>query len=91
MLVILLCFVVGIGAGFALRARWRLAALAGRLTNTAVCLLLFVLGLSIGVNDRLVDNLGTLGLEALALAAGAVSGSIVITFFIYHRFYKARL
>ena len=88
MLIILLCFAAGIGIGFALRSRRRLADQAGRLTSAAVCLLLFLLGLSIGVNDALVDNLGTLGLEALALMAGAVSGRIAITHLIFRRFYR---
>ena len=90
MLIILLCFAAGIGIGFALRSRRRLADLSGRLTSATVCLLLFVLGLSIGVNDALVGNLGTLGLEALALVAGAVGGSIAVVYLIYRRFYRER-
>ena len=76
MLVIIGCFIVGILAGIALRGRSRILGWVSRSTDLAVGFLLFVLGVSIGVNEEVIANLPGLGLEGFLLALGAIAGSI---------------
>lgn len=45
-------------------------------TALTVCLLLFVLGLSIGSNRLIIDNLGRFGWQAALLAVAGTAGSI---------------
>ncbi len=77
MLVIIVCFIVGILAGIALRGRSRILGWVSRATDLAVGFLLFVLGVSIGVNEEVISNLPSLGLEGFVLSLGAIVGSIV--------------
>lgn len=43
-----------------------------------ICLLLLILGISVGANDNIISNLGTLGYNALIIALGSVLGSVII-------------
>lgn len=55
----------------------------------SIFLLLFFLGVSVGSNREVLLNLGTLGLDALVLAVGAIAGSIALAVLVYHRFFKS--
>lgn len=68
---------VGILLGFLLRGT-RLPALASRLVMPAIIILLFFMGLGIGANHRLMDNLPTLGLRGLLLTLAALAGSLTV-------------
>ncbi len=78
MLALILLFIVGAGLGMLLRKRDLLAPLVEKLTQLVVCGLMVVLGVSVGANPQVMENLGSLGLQALALTAGAVTGSILV-------------
>ena len=76
MLIIIGFFVGGIVLGRLLRSRQQVIKAADRFTMWAVFLLLFVLGVSVGVNQQVLANIGSLGLKAGVLSLGAVVGSI---------------
>jgi len=77
MLTIALCFLTGIICGVLLRGRPAILKGVSWLTDLTVGFMLFVLGLSIGANETVVTNLSSLGLDGLALAAGAIAGSLL--------------
>ena len=77
MLIILGCFLGGLGLGFALRHRQQRLKPVAKLTDAAICFLLFVLGAKLGTNAEIMENLGQLGWEALWLTLGAVGGSLL--------------
>jgi uncharacterized membrane protein YbjE (DUF340 family) len=78
MLALILLFVLGAGLGILLRKREILAPLVEKLTQVVVCALMVVLGVSVGANQQVMQNLGSLGFQALVLTAGAVTGSILV-------------
>jgi len=78
MLTIILFFLLGAGLGFLLRKQEGMAIWVEKLTQAVVCALMVVLGISVGANPQVMQNLGSLGLQALALTVGAVAGSIVV-------------
>ena len=78
MLVLIFLFILGAGAGVLLRKQEAIAPVVERLTQVVVCALMVVLGVSVGANPQVMQNLGGLGLQALALTAGAVTGSILV-------------
>ncbi len=65
----------GILAGFLLRRR----KLDGvhRLITVLIWGLLFLLGVEVGSNERIIRGLHTLGLEALAIAVAGTLGSVL--------------
>lgn len=78
MLALILLFILGAGLGILLRKRESLAPLMEKLTQLVVCALMVVLGVSVGANPQVMQNLGSLGLQALALTVGAITGSILV-------------
>ena len=48
------------------------------LLNITIYLLLFFMGVSIGTNPEIINNLGQISLKALTIAVAAISGSILI-------------
>lgn len=55
----------------------------------AILFLLFLLGIAVGHNRQVMDNLGAIGGEALLIAAGAVGGSVVCAWAVY-KFYFSK-
>ena len=78
----------GMLCGYLLRRRAGLLGLLSRLVMPAVWLLLFLMGVTVGANDAVMENLPTLGLEALLLTLGALGGSIVLARWVWLRFFK---
>jgi hypothetical protein len=88
MLAILSFLVLGIGIGFIGRRWAAILALADKVTHGAVYLLLFLLGVSVGLNKTVMSGLVNLGLQALLLSSGAVLGSVLVSILVYHYFFR---
>jgi uncharacterized membrane protein YbjE (DUF340 family) len=48
-----------------------------------IWLLLFLLGIEVGYNKRIIAGLQTLGLEALILTIGGIMGSVVLAWLLW--------
>ncbi|HHV71770.1 MAG TPA: lysine exporter LysO family protein [Clostridia bacterium] len=48
----------------------------GKITTFGLIFLLFIMGIQIGVNEKVMANLPTLGLKSFILAGGAILGSL---------------
>lgn len=59
-----------------------------KLINVVIYLLLFFLGISVGVNDMIIKNLHTLGVQALIITIGALTGSIAFSWLVYRYFFS---
>ena len=64
----------GLAFGYLLRQQSFVKYLP-KLISGAIFILLFLLGISVGANKSLIENLTTLGVEALVLASAGVLGS----------------
>ena len=49
---------------------------------------LFVLGLSIGSNSLIINNIGKFGWQAIVLATLSILGSLLASFLVFHLFFK---
>lgn len=87
MLIVIGLMVSGIILGYILRNK-NLKFIQKGIT-CAIFALLFLLGLSVGTNNTIMDNLGTIGLDALVITLGAVAGSVFCAWGIY-KFYFAK-
>lgn len=90
MLTVLLLMTQGIVLGYLIRNVSGAVKYLDRLVNAAIYLLLLLLGISVGSNETIIRNLGTLGLTAIALTAGAVAGSVGLSYFTYKLFFAAK-
>lgn len=58
--------------------------ISGKLIFLIVLILLFLMGITIGTNDEIISNLGSLGVEAFIITAGALAGTIAGATLLWH-------
>jgi len=79
---------IGIILGFLLQNKVKITKFIDPSINIAIYALLFLLGVSVGINETIINNLGTLGVQALLLTFGGVTGSVVLAYFVHKIFFK---
>jgi len=90
MVIVIALLVAGILAGYLLRNKRRILVLSARLTDGAIFLLLFFLGVSVGMNEEVVSNFQNIGLQAFLLTVLGTLGSVVVTWLFYLLFFRKR-
>lgn len=88
MLIIVAIMLTGVLAGVLLRNR-DLSAVPHMIT-IAIRLLLFLLGVAVGCRRDILDNLHTIGLQALVITAGGLAGTLVCARLVYRRFFTPK-
>ncbi|MEW5845191.1 MAG: LysO family transporter [Bacteroidota bacterium] len=88
MIAVVSIMIGGMLLGFLLKAKQRIVSVNEKLITYAIYLLLFMMGVSIGSNDQIMNSLSSLGVLALILSIGAVAGSILTGFVIFKIFFK---
>lgn len=78
---------LGITIGYLMRNLVFLAKI-NKSASLTVCILLFVLGISMGSNNLIIGNMGKFGWQAIILAIAGISGSILASFVVFHFFFK---
>ncbi len=89
MIEVILALVGGITVGYLFR-RKRLITVLTRLSFPIVLLLLFSIGISIGLNDTLLENFHSLSLDALIITGFALLGTIACSFFLWRKVLKSK-
>lgn len=56
--------------------------------SLTIILLLFVLGISVGPNPTIINNLGKFGWQAAIIALSATCGSILVSWLVLKYFFK---
>lgn len=79
----------GIAVGYLLK-KVELLQKIGKPISWTILLLLFLLGLTVGNNRDIVNNLPTLGGQAFLIAFAGTLGSVLAAWAVYHFFYKER-
>lgn len=75
---VLLILIAGFGAGYLLRKKRPVIRLMDKATTWVVYLLLFLLGISVGLNDDIVHNFGEIGLQAVVISLASTVGSVLV-------------
>lgn len=86
MFTVILIMMGGVAVGYLLRGKN--INLVSRLIMLAIYLLLFFLGVAVGGNPQIINNLHTIGLDALIITLAAVLGSALAAMFVYKRYFK---
>lgn len=88
MITVLLIMTAGIVIGWFLHKKEKFLKVINELTNWAIFLLLFLLGLSVGTNDKILQNFDQIGFQAIAITLFAVMGSVLVSWLTYILFFK---
>jgi uncharacterized membrane protein YbjE (DUF340 family) len=78
----------GIVCGIFIHHKPKLIRINDRFISTAIYILLFLLGISVGLNKTIIQNIGTLGFQALIITVGAISGSVLMSWLIFRIFFS---
>ncbi len=89
MLYVLISLSSGTLIGFLIRKK-KASGIFGKATSGIIFVLLFLLGMTVGMNESLFKNLPTVGLKALVLTLGGIFGSVSLSFVIYRLFFRDR-
>ena len=87
MLHIIAIMLFGVALGYIFRNA-RFTQKTEKTISLTIILLLFILGLSIGSNETIVENLSVYGSQAAILAVFGLGGSIVTSWMVFHLFFK---
>ena len=79
--------IAGIGIGYVLR-NLKFLQKVEKTTSVTIFLLLFVLGVSIGSNSLIINNLGKFGSQAIVLASLSFCGSMLASLGVVRLFFK---
>lgn len=80
--------VLGIFLGYWLRNHLKLVRISSKLTDGAIFLLLFFLGVTVGMNEKIISNFQNIGLQSFVITLFATIGSILVTFVFYKLFFS---
>ena len=79
----------GIAVGYLLR-NIEILQKIGKPISYTIFALLFLLGTSVGSNPQIINNLSSLGLQALLIAIATTFGSILMAKIVYHFFFNKK-
>ena len=82
MLEIILILLIGIIVGFLFKNLKGFISISEKLANISIYFLLFFLGISVGVKDKIFNNLKSIGFAALVITVFVVIGSMLTAFFV---------
>ncbi len=88
MITVLLTMLSGILLGFVLNKKPKILQVNDKLITWAIYILLFLLGISVGLNKTIVENLDKIGVQAIIITMGAISGSVLMLWALYRFAFK---
>ncbi|MCT4602455.1 MAG: lysine exporter LysO family protein [Marinifilum sp.] len=90
MITVLVLMTLGIAIGFFVGKFPKIIKGVDKMTTWSIYLLLFLLGIGVGLNEKIINNLHSIGLQALILTIGAVAGSLIFAYITYKLFFKSK-
>ena len=87
MIQVLLLMIVGFILGYVLRNKTKFILFSNKATTLIIYMLLFLLGIGVGLNKTIVSNIASIGLQAILITFGAVLGSLILSYFTYKLFF----
>jgi uncharacterized membrane protein YbjE (DUF340 family) len=88
MITVLVLMTSGIVIGWFLHKKEKILKISSELTNWAIYILLFLLGLSVGTNEKILNNFDQIGFLSILITVFAVAGSILVSWLTYILFFK---
>lgn len=90
MITVIVVMTVGIMLGVFLGQIPKLIKAVDKLISYAIYLLLFLLGISVGINEKIITNLDSIGVKALLITLGAIGGSVLVSWGVYKTMFSTQ-
>lgn len=88
MLTVIIIMSAGMVAGFLLRQYKKLYRGLDKTVSYVIYLLLFLLGLTVGQNETIINNFHLIGVKALLITLASVAGSVSLAALVFHFFFR---
>ncbi|MCB2197562.1 MAG: lysine exporter LysO family protein [Bacteroidetes bacterium] len=88
MITVLAIMTAGIFLGWLLHHKKQFLKIVSHTTNWAIYALLFLLGVSVGTNEKILNNFDKIGVQSIVITLFAVAGSILVSWLTYILFFK---
>jgi uncharacterized membrane protein YbjE (DUF340 family) len=88
MFTVIIILFLGIALGYVLRNKKKLLKAADKSLLWSIYLLLFLLGISVGSNQLIIQNFAEIGFKAIILSLAGVLASIFLSYFVYRFLWK---
>jgi uncharacterized membrane protein YbjE (DUF340 family) len=88
MATVLLIMLGGMGFGYFISNHHKLLKINDKLITWAIYGLLLLLGISVGLNKTIIENIGKIGVQSVIIATGAITGSVLVLWALYHFVFK---
>jgi uncharacterized membrane protein YbjE (DUF340 family) len=88
MFTVIIIMSAGILLGYLLRNKEIISKYTGIIITWLIYMLLFLLGISVGTNNTIISNLDKIGLNALLITTGALTGSVIASWVTYRLFFR---
>lgn len=73
--------------GYVFRNKTSFIVVSDKATTLVIYLLLFLLGIGVGLNETIISNMGTIGFQAITITFGAMLGSLILAYITYKLFF----
>lgn len=87
---ILLVLSAGIITGLLIIRKPFLHKVNNELMNWAIYLLLFMLGISVGTNREVIENISKIGFEAIIIAIASIAGSVLLSALLFKVLFRQK-
>jgi uncharacterized membrane protein YbjE (DUF340 family) len=88
MITVLLLMLAGIFVGYLISNHRKLLKINDKLLTWAIYGLLLLLGISVGLNKTIIENLDKIGVQSVIIATGAITGSVLVLWALYNFLFK---
>jgi len=86
-LIVIILFAAGIVAGRLFKNNTPARKGIDKLVTLTIYVLLFLLGISVGINDEIINDFSKIGYTAVLLTIGAILGSLILAKIVYNYFF----
>lgn len=90
MITVLVIMVAGMILGYLLKEKKKFLQISEKLTTIIIFVLLFMLGIGVGLNEKVISSIDTIGWQATLITAGSILGSLIFAFIIYKFFFTTK-
>ncbi len=88
MVTVIIIMIAGMLLGYFIQKQNRLIKPVDYIISWLIYLLLFALGISVGNNEVILNNINSILLKVILLTVGAIAGSVIVSYFTYNLFFK---
>lgn len=90
MITVLVIMIIGMICGYLLKEKKKLLQISEKLTTAIIFVLLFMLGIGVGLNKKVISGIDTIGWQAAVITFGAILGSLIFAYLTYKLFFTSK-